>query len=331
MGNPSSSFNSSVRNESDCTAAAHAKMPFITRNFALAAAIALLPFCDTQLLVPGSVPDAASTGVIPKSTVKILVCGDSISQGQEGDFTWRYRLWEWFRSNAQQSAASSSVSSSSSSSSIIPVGGSSTSTSTSKPIGHFSPSLQYVGPFNGTLPAGSLSSLDASNPQTWGPYHPDVDPAFSPGNGSSHFAVYGRPAWLDIDKIRGQVETYRPDMVLLHLGFNDFGWWSNTAENLIESMQKLVFNARLGRRDVTILIADVSHRLLVTGRDDVPITTRAYNKMLWEKVDEWSTLESPVVVVRVSEEYACKSSFPSLHVTTNPKEKHTKTKHNAAQ
>ena len=27
----------------------------------------------------------------------MMVVGDSISQGGEGDWTWRYRLWEWFK------------------------------------------------------------------------------------------------------------------------------------------------------------------------------------------------------------------------------------------
>ena len=28
-----------------------------------------------------------------------MVVGDSISHGFEGDYTWRYRLWQWFQSN----------------------------------------------------------------------------------------------------------------------------------------------------------------------------------------------------------------------------------------
>jgi hypothetical protein len=30
--------------------------------------------------------------------LKVIIVGDSISQGREGDFTWRYRIWEWFQS-----------------------------------------------------------------------------------------------------------------------------------------------------------------------------------------------------------------------------------------
>ncbi|KAF3765632.1 SGNH hydrolase, partial [Cryphonectria parasitica EP155] len=214
----------------------------------------------------------------PQNTIKILVCGDSITQGAEGDFTWRYRLWEWFRSNQF----------------------------TSLSIDHLSPALEYVGPYNGTLPSSiGPTNLDTATLATWGTYAPQVDPAFSPGGGSSHFAVYGRPAWLVVDALQQQVATYQPDLVILHLGFNDFAWWTLHANDLLESMQKLVFMARLGRRDVKLFIADVSHRLLVLGREDIPGTTDEYNAMLAIKVREWSTPESPVTIVKVSEDYDC--------------------------
>jgi hypothetical protein len=34
---------------------------------------------------------------IRPGAISIMIVGDSISQGGEGDWTWRYRLWEWFR------------------------------------------------------------------------------------------------------------------------------------------------------------------------------------------------------------------------------------------
>lgn len=31
-----------------------------------------------------------------QSVPSMMIVGDSISQGRTGDYTWRYRLWEWF-------------------------------------------------------------------------------------------------------------------------------------------------------------------------------------------------------------------------------------------
>lgn len=258
--------------------------------------IAVATTATTTATDPLDVPPA------PNNNVKILVCGDSITQGAEGDFTWRYRLWEWFRqaninnnnnNNAEVSSTSSVVTA---------------YNNAGSPETFITPTLQYVGPYSGTLPASVASAIDLADPQTSGPYHPAVDPAFSPGGGSAHFAVYGRPAWMDVDLIQTHVAAYQPDFVVLHLGFNDIGWWGQTAAELIEHMRKLVSNARVGKADVRILVADVSHRLLVQGREDIPVTTDAYNELLGQSALAWTTAESPVVVVKVSEDYDCESS-----------------------
>lgn len=266
---------------------------------------------NTNSLAAATNPDA--------DTVRILVCGDSISQGKEGDFTWRYRLWEWFHNNSKPNSNTHSTTSTS----PQPSSSSSSSTSSSPNAdsgnsGNIYPTLQYVGPFNGTLPASvDAINVDPTDPQTWGTYHPTVSPLFSPGGGSSHFAVYGRPAWQDVEPLHAQVTTHRPDMVVLHLGFNDIGWWGNNATDLILSVQRLVFNARLARPDVKVLIADVSHRLSVAGREDIEDTTNQYNALLDAKAAEWWTPASPVEVVRVSKVYDCGSSPPPAPLSSS--------------
>ncbi|KAI3393240.1 hypothetical protein diail_4529 [Diaporthe ilicicola] len=265
-----------------------------------------------------SLASATSPGA---ETVRILVCGDSISQGKEGDFTWRYRLWEWFHNNSESNINTPSTTTPpparppQRSSSSSP-----TSSSNADGNNNICPTLQYVGPYNGTLPAAvDAKDVDPTNPQTWGTYNPTVSPLFSPGGGSSHFAVYGRPAWQDIEPLPAQVTTYAPDIVVLHLGFNDIGWWGNNATDLILSVQRLVFNARLARPGVKVLIADVSHRLAIVGREDVEVTTNQYNALLDEKAAEWWTLESPVEVVKVSEVYDCGANpFPRPQATLQP-------------
>lgn len=268
-----------------------------------------VPVASTDSASPSSAAIASSPDT---DTVRILVCGDSISQGREGDFTWRYRLWEWFQSNSKtQSTATPSASghlpqpSSSSSSSSA-----SNSNDDKSNIQNTYPIIQYVGPYNGTLPAEvNAVDVDPTNPQTWGTYHPTVSPLFSPGGGSSHFAVYGRPAWQDIEPLHAEITTHQPDVLVLHLGFNDIGWWGNTAADLIFSVQRLVFNARLARPDIKILIADVSHRLGVSGREDIEATTNQYNDLLDAGAAEWWTAGSPVEVVKVSKVYDCTSPF----------------------
>jgi hypothetical protein len=45
-----------------------------------------------------SYPEAPKDIELRPGAISIMTVGDSISQGGEGDWTWRYRLWEWFKS-----------------------------------------------------------------------------------------------------------------------------------------------------------------------------------------------------------------------------------------
>ena len=55
----------------------------------------VLGACSVAVL-PAGVPAGASVGAAPaaEDPVRILLLGDSITQGSEGDWTWRYRLWQ---------------------------------------------------------------------------------------------------------------------------------------------------------------------------------------------------------------------------------------------
>lgn len=48
-------------------------------------------------------PSNSSHVLKERAGFKVMVVGDSISHGHEGDYTWRYRLWQWF--NTQGVAA----------------------------------------------------------------------------------------------------------------------------------------------------------------------------------------------------------------------------------
>lgn len=65
----------------------------------LGASVAYLPMEPT-----GQTPlvmDPGSTVEKPGPT-KVMVVGDSITQGFEGDWTWRYRLWQWFKDQGEE-------------------------------------------------------------------------------------------------------------------------------------------------------------------------------------------------------------------------------------
>jgi hypothetical protein len=53
----------------------------------LAAGLMTLP-----VVAPGTTPGAAAA--VEAEPVRIMLFGDSITQGSTGDWTWRYRLWQ---------------------------------------------------------------------------------------------------------------------------------------------------------------------------------------------------------------------------------------------
>ncbi|OIW28615.1 SGNH hydrolase, partial [Coniochaeta ligniaria NRRL 30616] len=222
-------------------------------------------------------------------SLKLLIVGDSITQGAEGDYSWRYRLWEWLRDSPD------------------------------------SPNVVFVGPYSGTFPPPDAPLPPRPQPTTpgletraWGGYARDVDPAFLSGPGKAHFAHWGRQVaqfrWFIGDVVR----EYQPDYVLVALGFNDLAWISGPY-GTIASMRSLIDNARSAKGDVGFAVANVPQRAAAVGRDDLPARTDEYNGLLEGVVGELTREESPVHLVKLREAYSCEvSGCPASHDGLHP-------------
>ncbi|MGW5306276.1 fibronectin type III domain-containing protein [Streptomyces griseoluteus] len=220
--------------------------------------------------------------------LRIMVVGDSMTQGYEGDWTWRYRLWKWFRDQRID---------------VDFVGPYSGTKAQARPQPPARPALQ------GETPGAALD-----NPDTSGGYAAGVDPAFD----SDHFGVWGRQAMQDKKLIRGMVAQYNPDMILVGLGFNDLGWFVSGAQETLDSMKTFVDEARAARPDLKFAVADIPQRTYIGGRDDLPLSTTAYDLMLRQAIPQWNTPVSPVELVNWSGNYtcardACPSGYDGLH------------------
>ncbi|HEX6342604.1 fibronectin type III domain-containing protein [Umezawaea sp.] len=205
--------------------------------------------------------------------IRVMVVGDSMSHGAEGDWTWRYRLWQWFR---DQGVA-----------------------------------VDFVGPYRGTQDAAvaappAVPPLQGDEPAP--PGGPRTSGAYAAGAeafDSDHFAVWGRQAAQDKGLIREQVALHQPDYVLVGLGFNDLGWFVSGPEGTLDSMRTLVEQARAAKPDVRFALANVPQRTRMDGREDLPRNTDAYNAMLAAAIPSWSTPTSPVALVDWRGNYAC--------------------------
>jgi hypothetical protein len=203
-----------------------------------------------------------------------MIAGDSISQGLEGDWTWRYRLWQWFQAQNID--------------------------------------VDFVGPFSGTKPPAapappSVPPLQGSPTpppplRPTGRYAVGVDPAF---NGAS-FAMWGRQVAQDAPVIEDQVAMYHPDMLLVELGFNDLGWFVTDPAGTLANMATLVNHARAANPNLKFAIANVPQRtLLGSANPDLPAKTDTYDQILATAIPTWSTSNSPVALVNFRDSYSC--------------------------
>jgi lysophospholipase L1-like esterase len=222
----------------------------------------------------------------PAGSLKVMVVGDSMSEGHEGDWTWRYRLWQWFRD---------------------------------KNI-----TVDFVGPYRGTKPPPRPAA--PTPPPLQGSPTPAVVPARSSGAyaagastfDSDHFALWGRQAAQAKSLIRQQVQTFQPDLLLVGLGFNDMGWFISDANGTLASMKSLVDEARAAKPGIDFALANVPQRTYIGGRDDLITKTDRYNDLLAHAIPTWDTPGSRVELVDWRGNYdcgpsACPAGYDGLH------------------
>jgi lysophospholipase L1-like esterase len=173
---------------------------------------------------------------------------------------------------------------------------------------------QFVGPWKGTF-----GNRPISHSQPQGPLFPDEHPpaaveirgSYAPGvaesfRDSGHAAFWGRQVEQSKNTINGWVSEYKPDYLLILLGFNDLGWWVNGPEDLVGKMGSLVEAAREAKPDIKLLVANVVHRSFIKGRQDLIDMTNKYNILLRDRLPNWFRWESPISYVDVNTPYNCR-------------------------
>ncbi|KAF5688010.1 carbohydrate esterase family 3 [Fusarium globosum] len=223
-----------------------------------------------------------------QDALRVMIVGDSISQGQEGDWTWRYRIWQWFQENEI--------------------------------------SAQFVGPYKGTVEPEEAEQPQPPPlygttpvtlpPRTSGGYAKGVDSRFL--SNCNHFCVWGRAAAVDKGIIRETLTQNPADLMLLMLGFNDIGWFYTNAYGTIDSIATIIDEARETNPKMKFVVGNIIHRTFIGGREDLVANTDIINDMLPEEVENWSTSESPVYLADIAKYYDCRpggcpAGYDGLH------------------
>ncbi|MFD8497836.1 SGNH/GDSL hydrolase family protein [Amycolatopsis sp. NPDC059657] len=228
----------------------------------------VLMFSVVAVMLSAVVPVASATGA------RVMVVGDSISQGHEGDYTWRYRLAEH--------------------------------------LGRTSAGVDFVGPWTGTdvLPASYPPGWpDVPNPPSRdGAYRPGV--SFD----SQHLAQWGWQMHQAKDVIAAQVRTHTPDYLLVELGFNDLGWGVNGPAGVLNDLKWLIANARSAKPGIRVVVANVVHRTPLGSSPTLPQIISSYNSLLAAEIANISTTASPVALADLDTPYdENRDTYDGLH------------------
>ncbi|KAK0610141.1 SGNH hydrolase-type esterase domain-containing protein, partial [Bombardia bombarda] len=221
--------------------------------------------------------------------IRVMIIGDSISQGREGDWTWRYRIWEWFRQEGIHTT--------------------------------------FVGPYKGTVPPDKPEPPrppplptdppgPPDGPRTTGGYAAGVSPDFL--SNPDHYSTSGWQAAQAKDRVADQVAIHQPDICLVELGFNDLGWFVGGPDETLANIKAIVDRARVAKPNLKFAIADVPQRTAIPGRDELPYEIRTFNWLLARAIPIWSTDESPIGLAAFCDNYSCgdktcKASYDGLH------------------
>jgi hypothetical protein len=205
---------------------------------------------------------------------KIMVVGDSISQGLEGDYSWRYRLAKHLSDN--------------------------------------NASVDFVGPWTGTFvlpdayPAGWPDV--PVPPRHNGAYRPGI--TFD----SDNLVQWGWQMHQAKAVIADNVTTYQPKYLLLELGFNDLAWGVSSPAGLLADLRGFLANARSANPNLRFLIANVVHRTPLNDLPGLPATISDYDALLTSAAGSLSTASSPVALVDIDGPYdEQRDTYDGLH------------------
>jgi hypothetical protein len=195
-----------------------------------------------------------------------MVVGDSISQGFQGDVTWRADL-----ASIEQGVSG----------------------------------FTFVGPWTGTdaipdsLPAGWPTT--PAPPVYDGAYAPGE--VFADGGDSQHYAHWGWQMTQSEPTIESAAAQYQPNYLLVELGFNDLAWGIQSPDGLIARLQDFVAAARAINPSIHILVANVVQRAPLAAVPNLASVISQYDQGLPDNLAALSTAQSPVEMVNLEGNY----------------------------
>lgn len=253
---------------------------------------------------------------------RIMLAGDSMTQGANGDRTWRYHLWNHLSPHVEGVEFVGPYSDPASRDMILPVP-TTEDEATPSPDGDPAEDYQEGGAGQGgegqggaggggaeADPSGEPGADPSGGPGaeglpdggvTWPGADGDPDTAEyrDPDFDQDHNALWGRTLRDASSSIREDVRVHRPDVLCVMLGVNDL-LWPVTMEEMEYRLRGYVEAAREGNPHLRIVLAETLPIALAESDEGFALRVYAYNVLLREVAADLSTERSPVISLDVA-------------------------------
>lgn len=229
---------------------------------------------------------------------RIMLSGDSMTQGADGDRTWRYHLWNHLSPHVDGLEFVGPYSDPASSDMILPV----PTTEGEDPVAPSPGSTGSFSPTDGASPdeeAPSPGDRDTGGPNWPGSAPPGEAEYDDPDFDQEHNALWGRTLRDASASIGEEVRTHQPDVLCAMLGVNDL-LWPVSMEEMEKSLRGYVEAARSGNPNLRVVLAEVVPIALADSDEGFALRVYAYNELVREVARDMSTQASPVISLDVA-------------------------------
>lgn len=203
-----------------------------------------------------------------KPTLKVLVIGDSLSQGYAGDYTWRYRFWKAQRAKGVN--------------------------------------IDFVGPFPNLMGVWNNSAANQryADPCFTEREHFAVGGKAMQSTMATGSLTCPDGSTAMGTEVARVTQCYQPDVVVGFMGYNDLKsvddkGLGRTADQLITTASQLISQVRQAKEGTPVALATV----LSTAGSQVHVDGSEYNAKLAAKVPVWSSDAGAVSLIDASRDW----------------------------